>query len=101
LRAQKKDERKKKMNKSTIHIPLENLKRVSFACDHCHATITVDISNPEQKKTIGAAGQQACPICLYRMKPDIFLALGVYVQWFNQATAANQKVEFIIDRDSN
>ena len=88
------------VKKAAIHIPLEELTRISFACDHCRTMIIVDINDAEQRKYM-TASQKQCPICEYRIKSTIFVAFASYIRWFDEARAADQKVEFIIDQDSN
>ena len=51
--------------KNIISIPLEELTRVSFACNNCHARISVNLEDRKQIEIINAVGERTCPLlCL-------------------------------------
>jgi hypothetical protein len=88
------------VQKTTSYIPLKELTKISFSCDHCHATIVVDIGEREQRQTIlASAHNKICPVCSYRIKNTIFLAFQEYLNWFDKAMEAEQNVQFVIDKD--
>ena len=54
----------------------------------------------EQRKNIITA-QKQCSVRGYRIKSAIFVAFASYIKWLDEAKAADQKVEFIIDQNSD
>jgi hypothetical protein len=67
------------VKRTEIHIPINEITRVSFSCDECAAIITVDLAEENQRKGIPEkTNEKFCPICntrLIRPVSDLLMTL--------------------------
>ncbi len=88
--------------KKDVHIPFEKLKRVSFDCTVCHATMIIDIGSPKQKEFLPTKAEKgrACSACGYYLPDAIFIGFREFIDWIGIATEVkDQNVCLVIDED--
>lgn len=67
------------VKRTEIHIPIDEITKVSFSCDGCEAVITVDLAEENQRKGIpDNVDKKFCPVCgtrFIRPVSDVLIAL--------------------------
>lgn|SRR3990167_962223 len=77
------------VRRTEVHIPVHEITKVSFSCDDCHAVITVDIAEKNQRKGISEKiNEKFCPACNCRFIRPVSEALIALMAFYEKASAA-------------
>ena len=76
------------VRRTEIYIPVGEVTKLSFSCEDCHAVITVNVAEKDQREGIPEKiSEKFCPVCNRRLMRSVSEVLLALMAFYEKATA--------------